>query len=518
MSQAAVVQGQHMMRGVVFALIGAVCWGFSGTCAQLLMNQYGAPSDWITCVRMLLSAVFFLGVAIVKDWRALAALFRDVRSVIGIAVFAIFGIVLCQMSYLNVIHYTSAGVGTTLEQLGLVLIMLWTCLRKHRLPNVREVLGLVLALFGLVLIATQGDVSRLAVSQEGLFWGMMSAVALALYTLMPVKVLAKWGSMLVTGFAMLFGGVALTPVVQPWNVPMELSAGALGAFAAIVLIGTCAAYMLYLQGVNDCGPVKAGLLCAAEPVSAMVLAVVWLRDPVSAWDIAGCICILLMIVMVTELKPKAAPAPVAADAAGVEAPAYVQDPPVFAGRASVLGYYKSRPATMDDFKRVQTLLDEAHETYAQLGIDEGKYKKYPSARRLTHSIKNGTTHVVENALGQLIAVYAVSFAPDKNYARGIHGAWLTDTAAEPQKYAELHWVAVDRPARRRGVGSFILDRAAHIARDGGRASIRADIYPENEPMRWLLEKRGYKFCGTLMVKDTFGREKPRSAYELVFRA
>ena len=276
MSQAAVVQGQHMMRGVVFALIGAVCWGFSGTCAQLLMNQYGAPSDWITCVRMLLSAVFFLGVAIVKDWRALAALFRDVRSVIGIAVFAIFGIVLCQMSYLNVIHYTSAGVGTTLEQLGLVLIMLWTCLRKHRLPNVREVLGLVLALLGLVLIATQGDVSRLAVSQEGLFWGMMSAVALALYTLMPVKVLAKWGSMLVTGFAMLFGGVALTPVVQPWNVPMELSAGALGAFAAIVLIGTCAAYMLYLQGVNDCGPVKAGLLCAAEPVSAMVLAVVCL--------------------------------------------------------------------------------------------------------------------------------------------------------------------------------------------------------------------------------------------------
>ena len=142
---------------------------------------------------------------------------------------------------------------------------------------------------------------------------------------MPVKVLAKWGSMLVTGFAMLFGGVALTPVVQPWNIPMELSAGALGAFAAIVLVGTCAAYMLYLQGVNDCGPVKAGLLCAAEPVSAMVLAVVWLRDPVSAWDIAGCICILLMIVMVTELKPKAAPAPVAADVAGVEAPAYVQD-------------------------------------------------------------------------------------------------------------------------------------------------------------------------------------------------
>ena len=50
-----------------------------------------------------------------------------------------------------------------------------------------------------------------------------------------------------------------------------------------------------------------------------------------------------------------------------------------------------------------------------------------------HSIKNGTTHVVEDGDGRLIAVFAVSFSPDKNYARGIEGgAWLTDTNAVPQ--------------------------------------------------------------------------------------
>lgn len=177
------------------------------------------------------------------------------------AAFSIFGIVLCQVSYFSVIHHTSAGVGTTIEQLGLVLIMLWTCLRKRRLPNPREVLGLVFAMAGLVLIATQGDLSRLALSQQGCFWGMVSAVALALYTLMPVKVLAKWGSMMVTGFAMLFGGAVLTPVVQPWAVPVELTPGFLLILTAVIVVGTCAAYMLYLQGINDCGPVKAGF-CA----------------------------------------------------------------------------------------------------------------------------------------------------------------------------------------------------------------------------------------------------------------
>ena len=304
MHSGAALRGGHMMRGIVCALAGSVCWGFSGTCAQLLMGDYGAPAYWITCVRMLISAVFFLGVVFVKDWRSVRALFRDWRSMISIAAFSIFGIALCQVSYFSVIHHTSAGVGTTIEQLGLVLIMLWTCLRKRRLPNPREVLGLVFAMAGLVLIATQGDLSRLALSQQGCFWGMVSAVALALYTLMPVKVLAKWGSMMVTGFAMLFGGAVLTPVVQPWAVPVELTPGFILILAAVIVVGTCAAYMLYLQGINDCGPVKAGLLCAAEPVSAMVLSVLWLHSSVSTWDVAGCACILVMIVMVTELEPK----------------------------------------------------------------------------------------------------------------------------------------------------------------------------------------------------------------------
>ncbi len=509
---------QHVMRGVLFALVGSTCWGFSGTCAQLLMNEYGAPSGWITCVRMLLSAVFFLGGALITNWHSLIALLRDARSLVSIALFAVFGIIVCQLSYLQVIRYTSAGVGTTLEQLGLVLIMLWTCFKTRRRPKLREVAGLVLALTGLVLIATQGDLSRLAVPIEGLAWGFAAALGLALYTLMPVRVLEKWGAMLVTGLAMLFGGVVLVPFTQPWNVPIELSLGAIGSFAAIVVVGTCAAYMLFLQGVKDAGSVKAGLLCAVEPVSAMLLAVLWLHSPLSAWDVAGCVCILVMIVLVSEFKrPEDKEVVATAPQQGFEADSPAAEVPVFAGRASVLGFYQSRPATMDDFKRVQGLLDQAHENYARMGIAEGKYKKYPSARRLSHSIKNGTTHVVENSDGKLIAVYAVSFDPDKNYAKGIQGAWLTPTENDPQAYAELHWVAVDAPFRRRGVGSFILDRACRLAREGGRASLRADIYPGNEPMRWLLEKRRFTFCGTIFVRNTRGLEKRRSAYEIMVR-
>ena len=78
-------------------------------------------------------------------------------------------------------------------------------------------------------------------------------------------------------------------------------------------------------------------------------------------------------------------------------------------------------------------------------------------------------------------------------------------------------MAVDYPARRRGVGMFILDKADQIARAGGRSSIRADVYELNGPMQNLLEKPGYERCGTLTHKDVFGRVKHRVGYERMVR-
>ena len=51
--------GNHVVRGIVFAALGGICWGFSGTCAQLMTSGFGVPVSWITCVRLLLAAVIF---------------------------------------------------------------------------------------------------------------------------------------------------------------------------------------------------------------------------------------------------------------------------------------------------------------------------------------------------------------------------------------------------------------------------------------------------------------------------
>ena len=195
----AAVEYPHMVRGVICAFVGACCWGFSGTCSSLMTGQYGVPVLWITCVRLLLAAALFLAVIIVKDYRSLLAVLRDGRSLLRIAGFGILGVLLTQVSYLSAIAYTNAGIGTVLERLGLIVIMFWTCFQMWRAPRLREMAGLVLALAGTVLIATKGQLGSLQIPPEGLFFGIVSAFALAFYTLMPVKPLKKWGPIIVTG-------------------------------------------------------------------------------------------------------------------------------------------------------------------------------------------------------------------------------------------------------------------------------------------------------------------------------
>ena len=151
---------------------------------------------------------------------------------------------------------------------------------------------------------------------------------------------------------------------------------------------------------------------------------------------------------------------------------------------------------MADIERVKALLDEGHRAFAELGIDEGKYKvpvlaAFDPQRQRQFHVCGGECQRPDDRR------VAVSFAADKITSAASRANGSPTTGASPQQYAELHWVVVDKPVRRRGVGSFIVDSACRIAREGGRVSVRADIYPENEPMRWLLETRGFKFCGTI---------------------
>ena len=131
-------------------------------------------------------------------------------------------------------------------------------------------------------------------------WGAASACALVFYTMMPVRLLERWGSVVTTTVSMTMAAVIANVVVQPWNMHVDVTPGIVAAMAALVLIGTFFAYLLFLQGVKLAGPMRAGLVGSIEPVAATAFSTLLLGTPITPFDIAGCALIVIMVLLVTQ--------------------------------------------------------------------------------------------------------------------------------------------------------------------------------------------------------------------------
>ena len=70
--------------------------------------------------------------------------------------------------------------------------------------------------------------------------------------------------------------------------------------ALTVVVGTCAAYGLFLRGISIVGPVRGNMLGAAEPVSATVISALWLGTAFSWADWAGLVLMVVTILLIAR--------------------------------------------------------------------------------------------------------------------------------------------------------------------------------------------------------------------------
>lgn len=281
--------------GTLCCIFGAVCWGFSGTCSQALFEHIQVNATWVTAVRMLAAGLLILafdaavqtkrdGVFSVRNF---TAPLRDRKSCVLIVLFAVAGLAFCQLAYLNAIKYTNSGTATVLQNLSVVMIALVVCATERSLPTLRQVTAIILALIGVWLVATGGRPGNMVLTARGLFWGIVAAIGAVCYTLLSRAPVERWGSIRVTGWGMLAGGIIMAFISNIWRAPSGIDAKTVILLAIIVAVGTVGAFILFLRGINEAGPVKASVLGCMEPLTAAVLSAVWLGSSFSAADIAG---------------------------------------------------------------------------------------------------------------------------------------------------------------------------------------------------------------------------------------
>ncbi|MDO4797621.1 MAG: DMT family transporter [Coriobacteriales bacterium] len=295
-------RGRRMAVGVASTLLGAIAWGFSGTCVQFLFATTQMDALLLTTIRELGAGLVFVAVLVLRQRSLLRAMLADRGTLWRLAIFGSCGLFLNSTLYALTISHTNAGTATVLQSLNIVMVLAISCVVGRRLPRRLETAALVCALAATFLIATHGDPSQLQLPAAGLVLGLATAAAATFYTMYPKPLFQRWGSFAVTGLGMLAGGITgLVACTASGTIARGLptidTAGAV-VLAIAVLVGTFGAYGLFLHGISIVGPVAGNMLGAAEPVSATVISALWLATSFAWADWAGLALMVATIVLI----------------------------------------------------------------------------------------------------------------------------------------------------------------------------------------------------------------------------
>lgn len=289
----------ELVKGRIYTLIGAISWGLSGACGQYLMNDSGVSPIYLTALRMVIAGLVLTLFACLKQPKQFREVVKSPKIMGRMLFFGIFGLMLCQLTYLFAIHSSNAGTATVLQYTCPILIVIYVSLKEKTVPTIMELVAIVFALVGTFVITTHGNPFNLSLSPSGLFWGIISAFAYALYTLLPGKLIRQWGSLIVTGLGLLSGGILFYFGTASWQYTIQWQPYTFIAFIGIIGIGTIFAYSLYLEGVSLIGPVQGSLLASAEPISSVFFSIILLGEIFQGIDIVGIVLILIAVYLIT---------------------------------------------------------------------------------------------------------------------------------------------------------------------------------------------------------------------------
>ena len=285
-------------KGTLFTVIAGIAWGLSGTSGQYLM-AHGISALVLTNIRLIIAGLLLVLLSYIKSKEQFLAFLKDKSSLFSLLLFSLFGLFLNQLAYLSAIQETNAGTATVLQYVCPVGILAYTCIKDKVAPTIVEIISIILAIGGTFLIATHGQLDQLSMTPAGLFWGLFSALTYALYIILPMKLIQKWGSILVIGVGMTISGFVAVPFTGIIGASLPMSFDIFLAFAGIILIGTVFAYTAFLKGASMIGPVKSSLLASIEPISAVFFAFMIMGDIFYPVDFLGMAMILLAVTIIS---------------------------------------------------------------------------------------------------------------------------------------------------------------------------------------------------------------------------
>lgn len=292
------------LKGLFLVTFGALLWGVSGTVAQYLFQDENFTPEWLVVMRMLLSGILLLIIGLIKGDKNILAVWKKKENAVSLLLFGLLGMLGVQYTYFAAINHGNAATATILQYLSPIIITFYLCLRNKKLPALKQMICVTMAMIGTFLIITNGNMKSLSISKAALFWGIATAFTSALYTLQPVRLIKEYGSICTVGWGMLIGGIAFSFINSPFNCTGNWSLKSVSAVVFVVIFGTLIAFSCYLESLKYIEPYEASILGCVEPLSAALLSIMFLNVIFSGVQWIGTILIIVTISVLSVMKDK----------------------------------------------------------------------------------------------------------------------------------------------------------------------------------------------------------------------
>jgi len=279
--------------GYAAVAVAAVLWAAGGTYASRLIHQ-GASFVELTEARAWITALVLL---VVIGLRRPSAPRR--RAHPGLIV--LFG---CSIAGANFSYYASlsrlpVAIAITVQYTAPGLVVLWAAVVERRRPGGRVVGALIAAVVGVALLSELPSAVRsghLRVDALGLVLSVVAAVAFATYMVTGEHVARAIGSQgaVLRGFCV---ASVLWIVVQAIRGRPDtlLNPRFWPGIAFLAVATTIAPFLLFVWGLERVRASDAGIVSTLEPLTAALLAFVWLGQSLSLLQIVGGLLVVVGI-------------------------------------------------------------------------------------------------------------------------------------------------------------------------------------------------------------------------------
>lgn len=282
-----------MKKGYIYTALSAIIFGLMPLLTKIIIAR-GATSLTIAFFRVFYVTIVLFFVLKIKK----IDLYLEKRDLLSAILTSIFGsgltIIILNESY----NYVDTGIATSLHFLYPLFVAVLCCFFYGEKIKKKQILSLSFALVGIICFMSKGDGSLF-----GYFLAITSGLTYAFYLVKMDKTgLVKMNALKLSFYLALFTTIEIfTMNLFMQDVVFKMDAIAYGLLLVLALSSSFLATVLLQKGVLLLGSTRASFVCLLEPVTSMIVGILWLNEALTFnKGLGGLAIIISLIIFLSE--------------------------------------------------------------------------------------------------------------------------------------------------------------------------------------------------------------------------